>query len=132
MSDEPVDVGEMFEYEVPEVIWRPVLNESNEVTGYKVDPEFDPLNWDQLTMLRHYAALIEHRTGMKVRVGPGETPEPPEGIQYEKVYHILTGHMTGGPAPYEVTWAWLSGFEGGVNELLWKASQDAKKQSPSQ
>jgi hypothetical protein len=102
-----------FEYEVPEVIWRPILVDGN-ATGYKVDPPFD-WEWDALTTLRHFAALIEHRTGMKVRVSP--TAEDGE------CYEVLTDHVTGGPASYEVMWAWMSGFESGHNSLLWKAAK---------
>jgi hypothetical protein len=117
---EPVEVGDIFDvfdYEVPEVIWRPINSDDGEVAGYKVDPPFD---WaaDNLVTLRHYAALIEHRTGLKLRVGQSDGED-------ELVYHVLAGHVTGGPAPYEVTWAWLSGFESGIQELLWRAAKDA-------
>lgn len=120
---EPVDVGDKFDYEVPEVIWRPIKNGDDEVIGFKVDPPFD---WagDNLATLRHYAALIEHRTSLKVRVVQ-------EDGEDELVYHVLTGHATGGPATYEVTWAWLSGFEGGHNELLWKAGKESQSAAES-
>jgi len=123
---EPVDVGDKFDYDPPEVIWRPILIDG-EVTGYKVDPPFS-WEWDHLTTLRHYAALIGHRTGMKVRVSPSD-PHLIITTEYDdepETYDVLTGHATGGPAPYEVTWAWLSGFETGHNELLWKAGRDAQ------
>ena len=116
---EPTDVGDMFDYQVPEVIWRPNYSpETGELVGYVVDPPFSE-DWDHLISLRHYAALIEHRTSLEVRVAQVGGEDEPE-------YHVLTGHATGGPAPYEVTWSWLSGFELVVQELLWKASKDAQ------
>jgi hypothetical protein len=134
MVTEPVDVGDQFDYDPPEVIWRPILTEG-EVTGYKVDPPFEEWdNGDNLITLRHYAALIEHRTGMKVRVAPNGHQSAARTQLQEigaeiisrdegQLFDVLTGHATGGPAPYEVTWSWLSGFECGHNEILWSVSK---------
>ncbi|MGO8850311.1 hypothetical protein [Mycobacterium sp.] len=38
-------------------------------------------------------------------------------------YEVQTAHALGGPAPYDVMWAWLSGFHNGIEETLRKEGQ---------
>lgn len=117
------ETQDKFDYEVPAVSYEPILNDEGRVVGQQVQPPFE-LTWDHLTTLRHFAALIEHRTGTKVRVSPAEWGEvQDEEDKKDELYDVLTAHTTGGPAVYEVTWAWLSGFETGIHELLWSSKK---------
>jgi hypothetical protein len=103
-------------YEPPEVAYVPIVKD-DKVVGYKVEPEFG-LTWPHIQTLRHFASLIEHRTGIKIRVIKVDDIEDCEAFE------VLTGHSTGGPAPYEVTFAWLSGFENGIHEFLWGVKKE--------
>lgn len=137
------ETQDKFDYEVPDVSYEPITNDDGLVIGHQVHPPF-ALTWDHLTTLRHFAALIEHRTGTKIRVAPlivkkteayplsdvGEASAIVDGAEgmgertvEQELYDVLTAHTTGGPAVYEVTWAWLSGFETGIHELLWSSKK---------
>lgn len=119
-----------FDYEPPKVTWEPITGEvdktlptgeirkESRVIGHRVEPPFGDC-WDHLTTLRHFAALIEHRTGLKVRVSPAEKPEADQEPEPE-AYDVLTEHSVGGPASFETIWSWLSGFENGVFEVHWQ------------
>jgi hypothetical protein len=139
MDEAPVDP---WDYDPPEVAWVPIMQEvhkqkptgetyiEEKVIGYRVEPPFG-LTWPPLQTLRHYAALIEHRTGQKVRVIPNTVKEwlpfpdddEPKDVEH---YEVRTDHVTGGPAPYDVTYSWLSGYENGIYALLWAASKNTK------
>lgn len=96
----------------------PILAGTGKPVGFRVDPPFG-INWPPLRTLRHFAALIEHRTGHKVRVAPVVKDVGPI-----EQYEVMTEHcLTGEPAGFEVVYAWLSGFENGIHEVLWKASK---------
>ena len=113
---------ETFDYEVPVVTWEPITKRveredddgrivvENEITGHRVDPPYVD-NWDELTKLRWFAALIGNRTGVQVRVRQLDGEDA-------LAYQISTQRMeyTDTPASYEVTWAWLSGLEAGIYE----------------
>ncbi len=77
-----------------------------------------------LATLREVAALIERRTGLKMRVAQSETIEV--GSE-DPLYEVMTDHCIGGPAPFEVTWGWLSGFENGCAEVSWKLRAELAK-----
>jgi hypothetical protein len=121
-----------FDYDVPVVSYDPITNDDGLVIGQQVQPPFE-LTWDHLTTLRHFAALIEHRTGTIIRVSPADPPpleddEPSVetenfAAKQDELYDVLTAHTTGGPAAYEVTWAWMSGYETGIHELVWSSKE---------
>lgn len=120
-----------FDYEPPAVAWVPILASSGKPVGFRVDPPFG-VNWEHLRTLRHFAALIEHRTGHKVRVRerPVTSNEVlSRGVDPEQ-YEVLTEHATTGePAGFGVVYAWLSGFENGIHEVLWRASKRQASES---
>lgn len=119
-----------FDYDPPVVTYDPVTEEVtrtrptgeqyNEeiITGYVVNPPPD-LTAPNLEQLRHFAALIEHRTEHKVRVAP-------KMVGDEEHYQVLTAHVVSGAAPYEITYAWLSGFDNGIHDQLWKEAKRKK------
>lgn len=94
--------------------------------GFRVDPPFG-VNWPPLRTLRHLAALIEHRTGHKVRVGSVVREQKRfdgDCLSRTEEYEVMTEHcLTNESAGFEVVYAWLSGFENGIHEFLWKASK---------
>jgi hypothetical protein len=131
MADE-----ETFDYEVPVVTWDEVTKRverendegqivvENDVTGHRVNPPYDE-SWDEITKLRWFAALIGHRTGVQVRVAQrtkvkevDSNTGPGTDRFFTFTYQISTQRMeyTDTPAPYDVTWAWLSGLEAGIYE----------------
>jgi hypothetical protein len=114
-----------FDYEPPKVTWEPITKKveredddgrivvDQETVGHKVEPPWNNEEWDELTKLRWFAALIEYRTGVGVRVA--RDPDWSEG-SYPS-YNIALPHMESTtPAPYPVVWGWLSGFEAGIYE----------------
>jgi hypothetical protein len=131
MTDNP------FEYDLPVKSYDPVYMDAIKtrptgeqypekvVVAYKFDAD-PPLTGTNLEQLRYQAAKIEVRTGLKIRVAPrpakikvfgASAPGVEEEVDVEH-YEVLTAHATGGPAPYEVMWAWLSGFESGNAETM--------------
>jgi hypothetical protein len=133
-DSEDVVVVDPWGYEPPKVAWVPIKEEVHKtkptgetyieerVTGFHIDPPFG-LTWPHLRTLQHYAALIEHRTGMKVRViqsTPGQEEGFPDDIP--ATFEVRTEHVAGQAAPYEVTYAWMSGYENGIHAVLWTAS----------
>lgn len=127
---------EKWQYEPPQVSYDPIYGEpeyktwptgeitsTQKVVGFKVEPPFGT-DWPHLKTLQHFAALIECRTGHKVRVTEADYKILDDDGNELEAFDVLTGHSTtGSPAPFEVTWAWLSGFENGIHECLWKASR---------
>jgi hypothetical protein len=134
MTDNP------FDYELPIKSYEPVFEEvtrtrptgeqynESVVVAYKFDAD-PPLTGTNLEQLRYAAAKIEVRTGLKVRVAPraakikiGVNDHGEDNLVDAEHYEVLTAHATGGPALYEVMWAWLSGFESGNAETMrqWK------------
>jgi hypothetical protein len=110
--EEKLKTVERWDYTPPEVSETPVY-EGDVIVAYLPHPAFGH-DWPSLTTLRHQAALVELRTGLKVRVAPNESRT--EYSNDPEFFDVLTGHAIGGPAPYEVVWSWMSGFEVGVNE----------------
>lgn len=121
-------------YEPPVVSYDPIYEDDvkvlptgehkaiKKVVGYVVNPKFG-VDWPEVQTLQHFAALIEHRTGQKVRViqaTVGQEEGFPDDIL--ATFEVKTAHSIGGPAPYEVVYAWLSGFENGIHEVLWGAN----------
>lgn len=121
---------ESFDYEVPTVVWTDVTRTTErededghlvvdeETVGHKVEPPFDE-GWDELTKLRWFAALIGNRTGVQVRVAEKTTQQNDlDGSEWDvEEFLVSTQHLEStSPAPYEVTWAWLSGLEAGIYE----------------
>lgn len=146
-----------FDYDPPVITYTPIEEDiiktlptgedkvEQIVVGYQADPP-PPLTGTNLEQLRYAAALIEVRTGHKVRVAPktvqikktvvldgrpGRDTSPIIDGEYGttqvshdvEFYEVLTAHATGGPAAYEVTWAWLSGFHNGIEETLRKVTK---------
>lgn len=118
-SDAEADSVNPWDYEPPEVAYVPI-EKDDQVVGYRVEPPFG-VDWPPLQTLRHFAALIEHRTGQKVRVAPSAS-QPPDYDDMPELFDVMTGHSTGGPAPFEIMYSWLSGFENGIHELLWSTN----------
>lgn len=120
-----------WDYTPPSVTYDPITEDVNvtlntgetrqeiKTVGYVVNPKFG-IDWPHLQTLRHFAALIEHRTGLRVRVAQNDVEE-------QECFEVRTSHSTGGPAPYEVVYAWLSGFENGSHETLWAATKRPPK-----
>lgn len=103
----------------------PILSSGGKPVGFRVEPPFG-VNWNHLRTLRHFAALIEHRTSHIVRVGPHKvtTGEVLSEGQEPEQFEVMTEHcITSEPAGFGVVYAWLSGFENGIHEYLWKASK---------
>lgn len=128
-----------FDYDPPVITYTPIEEDiiktlptgedkvEQIVVGYKADPP-PPLTGTNLEQLRYAAALIEVRTGHKVRVAPRPAKvkisvDGEDNLVDVEHYEVLTAHATGGPAPYEVTWAWLSGFHNGIEETLRKVTK---------
>ena len=107
--------------------WEPILASSGKPVGFRVDPPFG-VNWPHLRTLRHFAALVEHRTGHKVRVGAVSREVRTDDDLYSvEEYQVLTEHSaTAEPAGFEVVYAWLSGFENGAHEVLWRLSKEPR------
>jgi hypothetical protein len=118
-----------FDYEVPQVSWQQVT-EKGIVVAELASPLL-PVTASHLEVLRYHAALIEHRTGLRLRVAPAEPPTAPADTNTLAVpiddpqdqYEVAVAHATGGPASFELTYAWMSGFLTGVFEVQWKASE---------
>lgn len=116
------DNAETFDYTPPVVTWEPITKRveredeetgkivvDQEVTGHRVEPAYDE-NWDEITKLRWFAALIGHRTGVQARVRQLDGEDA-------LAYQVSTKHMESRePAPYDITWSWLSGLEAGIYE----------------
>jgi hypothetical protein len=140
-ADDPLDP---WDYTPPKVSYDPI-REGDKVVGYVVNPKFEP-DWPHLKTLQHFAALIEHRTGQRVRVIATTTSTPYEevldgrdgressmqidgehatSVRYrrEEWYKVQTSYCTDGPAPYEVVYAWLSGFENGCHAIFWSVNK---------
>lgn len=130
-SDATADI-DPWAYEPPVVTYDPIHEDDvkvlptgehqaiKRVVGYVVNPKFG-LDWPEIRTLQHFAALIEHRTNQYVRVILAKD-QPPDYDDLPEMFEVRTAHSLGGPAPYEVVYAWLSGFENGIHELLWEAS----------
>jgi hypothetical protein len=117
---EEEDLLAKFDYEPPQVTYDPIV-EDGKTVGFQVNPPFDP-DWDHLVTLQHFAALIEHRTGHKIRVAKNDRKEG-EFAYLNDLYDVLTDHATGGPVEFDIAWAWMSGFENGIHEILWATKE---------
>jgi hypothetical protein len=120
---EAVIETDKWDYTPPEVEWLPVY-EDDIVVDHRAEPPFGK-DWPEIQTLRHQAALVESRTGLKVRVALNDIRADEDGIP--PLYDVLADHAIGGPAPYEVVWAWMSGFEVGINEYLRKKNERGLK-----
>ncbi len=116
-----IDVADKWDYTPPTVTLKPV-EEDGVVVAQLPDPPFGH-DWPPLQTLQHLAALIEGQTGQRVRVTSHEPTYEGQDVNTDE-FDVLTTHWLGGPAPFEVTYAWLSGFQAGVGE---KTSHDDKK-----
>lgn len=119
-SDAKTDPVDRWAYTPPTVSYDPIV-EGGKIIGFKVNPPFG-LTWPPLKTLQHFAALIEHRTGAKVRVVRADNDLILDDGSLIEAYEVTTGHVvTGSSASYEITYAWLSGFENGIHEILWRS-----------
>lgn len=95
-----------WDYEPPKVSWEPTVVDGR-VTGYHIEPKFG-LTWPHIQTLQHRAALIEHRTGIRLRVVTSDHDE--------ELFEIGTPHGVIGSEPYRGVSLWLTAFEEGVRE----------------
>lgn len=125
-------VVDPWDYVPPQVTYDPIEEfvttvlptgehkSEKKVVGYAVNPKFGA-DWEEIQTLQHFAALIEHRTGHKIRVIKS-VHQSPDYDDLPELFEVKTAHCIGGPAPYEVAYAWMSGYENGIHSVLWKAS----------
>lgn len=105
-------------YEPPVVTWEPTMADGV-VTGYAAQPPFG-LEWPSIRSLQHYAALVEHRTGVTLRVVVRDD-------EHED-FEIMTPHSVTGNYTYLEAMNWMRAYEVGFNE----AAQRRAEEEPGQ
>lgn len=114
-----------WDYEQIPVVMRLTTNDEGVVVGSHPDPPFQPA-FTHLQMLRHHAALVTSKTGIRVRVC--ESIYSINSELKEDYFDFMTPHATSGPHAYLHALGWLNAFEDGIREARWVDSQTNPKE----
>lgn len=81
------------------------------------EPPLDD-DWSDLDKLRWHAGIVQHRTGLRIRVSTGGYRERigDEWVEIPGMYGLQIGRRSLSARPYQRAWDYLNGVEIGYEE----------------